>query len=196
MDQLPRWVQKFSANFWRTEGWTPGNESLLNAVLGGVVTPIGLTGRREYERRKWRPSLVRRSTLARTPRPGPSRPSWKVVRARVTTWVVGGAQAKFFLDPCWHFSVRRVGAHRRWDRDGLEHVRGLLWQWDTVQGDVHFDRKLRWLAEEEIQSEQPVKTATACIARNRWKMISWCLASRKVVQPGVTARRAEVARTT
>ena len=50
--------------------------------------------------------------------------------------------------------VRRVG----WDRDGLEHVRGLPWQWDPAQGDVHPDLKVRWLAEEEIQSGQAVKT--------------------------------------
>ena len=55
-------------------------------------------------------------------------------------------------------TVRRVGAHRRWDRDGLEHVRGLPWQWDPAQGDVHPDLKVRWLAEEEIQSGQAVKT--------------------------------------
>ena len=59
-------------------------------------------------------------------------------------------------DTCWHFA-RRVGAHRRWDRDGLERVRGLPWQWDPAQGDVHPDLKVRCLAEEEIQSGQAVK---------------------------------------
>ena len=41
-------------------------------------------------------SMERRLSLARrsTSRPGPSRTSWKFVGARVTTWVVGGAQAK------------------------------------------------------------------------------------------------------
>ena len=40
-------------------------------------------------------------------------------------------------------TVRRVGAHRQWDCDGLEHVRGLLWQWDPAQGDIHPDLKAR-----------------------------------------------------
>ena len=52
-------------------------------------------------------------------------------------------------------TVRCVGAHRRWDRDGLEHVRGLPWQWDPAQGDVHPDLKV---AEEETQSGQNAKT--------------------------------------
>ena len=39
-------------------------------------------------------SLARRFTTSRTSRPGPSRTSWKFVGARVTTWAVGGAQAK------------------------------------------------------------------------------------------------------
>ena len=53
-------------------------------------------------------------------------------------------------------TVPRVGAHRPWDCDGFEHVRGLLWQWDPAQG--HPDLKVRWLGEEEIQSGQTVKT--------------------------------------
>ena len=44
---------------------------------------------------------------------------------------------------------RRVGGHRRWDREGLEQVRGVPWQWDPEQGEVHADLKVRWLTEEE-----------------------------------------------
>ena len=47
-------------------------------------------------------------------------------------------------------TIRRVGGHRRWDRGGLERVRGVPWQWDPDQEDVHVDLKVRWLKEEEI----------------------------------------------
>ena len=40
-------------------------------------------------------------------------------------------------------TVRRVGAHRRWDREDLEHVRTLSWQWDSAEGDIHTDLKVR-----------------------------------------------------
>ena len=46
-------------------------------------------------------------------------------------------------------TIRRVGGHRRWDREGLEQVRGVPWQWDPEQGEVHADLKVRWLTEEE-----------------------------------------------
>ena len=66
---------------------------------------------------------------------------------------VGGAQAKLLSGHVLAFSragaVRRVGAHRQLDRDGLEHVCGFPWQWDPAQGDVHPDLKVRWLAEKE-----------------------------------------------
>ena len=95
-------------------------------------------------------------------------------------------------------TVRRVGGHRRWDRDGLEHVRGLPWQWDPAQGDVHLDLKVRWLAEEEIQSGQAVKTEDG----NRMYRLRLMKEDFLVhgftedvqdARPGVTARRAEVA---
>ena len=46
-------------------------------------------------------------------------------------------------------TIRRVGGHRRWDREGLERVQGVPWQWDPEQGEVHADLKIRWLTEEE-----------------------------------------------
>ena len=46
-------------------------------------------------------------------------------------------------------TIRRVGGHRRWDREGLEQVLGVPWQWDPEQGEVHADFKVRWLTEEE-----------------------------------------------
>ena len=49
-------------------------------------------------------------------------------------------------------SIRRVGGHRRWDREGLDQVRGVPWQWDPEQGQVHADLKVRWLKEEEVAS--------------------------------------------
>ena len=41
---------------------------------------------------------------------------------------------------------------------GTVMVLNMSWQWDPAQGDVHPDPKVRWLAEEEIQSGQAVKT--------------------------------------
>ena len=55
-------------------------------------------------------------------------------------------------------TVRRVGAHRRWDRECLAHVRGLPWRWDPAEGDMHTDLKVRWLAEDEIESGKAVLT--------------------------------------
>ena len=46
-------------------------------------------------------------------------------------------------------TIRRVCGHRRWDREGLEQVRGVAWQWDPEQGEVHADLKVRWLMVEE-----------------------------------------------
>ena len=53
-------------------------------------------------------------------------------------------------------SIRRVGAHRRWDREGLERVRGLPWQWNPAEVDLHPELKVRWLREEELESGQPL----------------------------------------
>ena len=64
----------------------------------------------------------------------------------------------FFLGKWWRTGeavigtkdgIRRVGGHRRWDREGLEQVRGVPWQWDPEQGEVHADLKVCWLTEEE-----------------------------------------------
>ena len=46
-------------------------------------------------------------------------------------------------------TIRRVGGHRRWDREGLEQERGVPWQWDPEQCEVHADLKVRWLTEQE-----------------------------------------------
>ena len=51
-------------------------------------------------------------------------------------------------------TVRRVGAHRRWDREGLEKVKGLPWKWDPGEGETHAELKVRWLAEDELQDGQ------------------------------------------
>ena len=55
-------------------------------------------------------------------------------------------------------TVRRVGGHRRWDREGLEQVRGLPWQWGPAEGDLHAELKVRWLREEELESGAPLMT--------------------------------------
>merc|ERR1712240_171121 len=46
-------------------------------------------------------------------------------------------------------TIRRVGAHRRWDAEGLDAVRGVPWQWDP-DSDVETQKLLvRHLTEEE-----------------------------------------------
>ena len=42
-----------------------------------------------------------------------------------------------------------MGGNRRWDREGLEHVRRVAWQWDLEQSEVHAGLKVSWLTEEE-----------------------------------------------
>ena len=59
-------------------------------------------------------------------------------------------------------TIRRVGAHRRWDREGLEKIRGLPWQWDPGEGEIHADLKVRWLAEDELKDGQAVMTEEGC----------------------------------
>ena len=54
-------------------------------------------------------------------------------------------------------TIRRVGAHRRWDREGLEKVRGVPWQWNPDEGEVHADLKVRWLTEEERASGEALR---------------------------------------
>ena len=78
--------------------------------------------------------LARRSTTSRIEGQGQ-------VEQVGNSWAVGGAQAKPLSGHVLAFSragtVRRVGAHRPWNCDGLEHVRGSPWQRDPAQGDVH-----------------------------------------------------------
>jgi hypothetical protein len=49
-------------------------------------------------------------------------------------------------------TVRRVGAHRRWDKEGLEKVQGVPWQMNPGEGAVHQDLQVRWLREEELEA--------------------------------------------
>ena len=49
-------------------------------------------------------------------------------------------------------TVRRVGAHRRWDKEGLEKVQGVPWQMNPGEGAVHRDLQVRWLREEEMEA--------------------------------------------
>ena len=53
-------------------------------------------------------------------------------------------------------TVRRVGAHRRWDKDGLSRVQGVPWQWNPAEGTVHRDLQVRWLREEELEAGRAV----------------------------------------
>ena len=48
-------------------------------------------------------------------------------------------------------TIRRVGAHRRWDADGLDKIRGVPWQWDPEADEVADNLMVRMLSEEEKQ---------------------------------------------
>ena len=49
-------------------------------------------------------------------------------------------------------TIRRAGAHRRWDAEGLESIKGLPWHWNPEQEEPTKDLRLRWLTEEEKQA--------------------------------------------
>ena len=46
-------------------------------------------------------------------------------------------------------TIRRVGAHRRWDAQSLHAVQGVPWKRDPKQEDGEFDVKIRWLTQDE-----------------------------------------------
>ena len=48
-------------------------------------------------------------------------------------------------------TIRRVGAHRRWDAEGLDQVRGVPWQWNPDADEVPDKLLVRMLSEEERQ---------------------------------------------
>ena len=48
-------------------------------------------------------------------------------------------------------TIRRVGAHRRWDADGLDKVRGVPWQWDPEVDEVPDKLVVRMLEDEKQQ---------------------------------------------
>ena len=106
---------------------------------------VGDDGKSGYERWKGklsmerRSSLVRRSTTARTSRPGSSRTSWKFVGTRVTISVVGGAQAKLLsghvLVPCAALEFIAGGTVTVLNMSVVHIDKG-----DPGQGDVHPSR--------------------------------------------------------
>ena len=49
-------------------------------------------------------------------------------------------------------TIRRVGAHRRWDAEGLDAVRGVPWQWDPDSDEDTQKLLVRHLTEEEKAS--------------------------------------------
>ena len=46
-------------------------------------------------------------------------------------------------------TIRRVGAHRRWDAEGLDSVRGVPWQWDPETNEVPDKLLVRMLSDDE-----------------------------------------------
>ena len=60
-------------------------------------------------------------------------------------------------------TLRRVGAHRRWDGEGLSKIRGYPWKWNPESAEDSANVKIRWLTEEEktgaakVQEEELVR---------------------------------------
>lgn len=52
-------------------------------------------------------------------------------------------------------SVRRAGAHRRWDSDGLAVVRGVPWSWSPEAVVQPGYLRVRFLIDEEKKEGQP-----------------------------------------
>ena len=46
-------------------------------------------------------------------------------------------------------TIRRVGAHRRWDAQGLEKIQGVPWKWNPDSDDAPRELRLRWLSDSE-----------------------------------------------
>ena len=46
-------------------------------------------------------------------------------------------------------AIKRVGAHRRWDAEGLGRVRGVPWKWRPEADDAPKELRVRWLDEDE-----------------------------------------------
>ena len=46
-------------------------------------------------------------------------------------------------------TIRRVGAHRRWDAEGLDQIRGVPWQWNPDLDEVPDKLMVRMLSDEE-----------------------------------------------
>ena len=68
-------------------------------------------------------------------------------------------------------TLRRVGAHRRWDAEGLDAVRGVPWKWDPDAEEVHDKLLVRMLSEDEKkQLERPApETGPKTVYRMRLK---------------------------
>lgn len=52
-------------------------------------------------------------------------------------------------------TLRRVGAHRRWDAEGLSAIRGRPWDWNPDEGVEPEELLVRRLTEEEKQESLP-----------------------------------------
>ena len=68
-------------------------------------------------------------------------------------------------------TIRRVGAHRRWDAEGLDSVRGIPWQWDPDAGEVPDKLFVRLLSDDEKKhlAGPPVAEGTKTVYRIRLK---------------------------
>ena len=68
-------------------------------------------------------------------------------------------------------TLRRVGAHRRWNAEGLDVVRGVPWKWDPDAQEVHDKLLVRMLSEDEKkQLERPApETGPKTVYRMRLK---------------------------
>ena len=52
-------------------------------------------------------------------------------------------------------TIKRTGAHRRWDGEGLSSITGVPWKWNPDEDDPNDDLLVRWLSEQEKEAVQP-----------------------------------------
>ena len=66
-------------------------------------------------------------------------------------------------------TIKRVGAHRRWDAAGLERVQGLPWKWNPDAEELPRELRLRWLSDGERGDEQAGGSGDRMVYRMRLK---------------------------
>ena len=101
-------------------------------------------------------------------------------------------------------TIRRVGAHRRWDATGLDSIRGVPWKWDPEADDVVDKLLVRHLTYEEKQNmiDPVVDTGPQTVYRMRLKREDFiekgytegCLGCRSILSSGPVRGHSEACR--